>query len=118
MFPEEVEVWYIFPALRREISIELRALGLKNTEIAERLSLTKAAVSQYISGKRAAGFEFDDKFKVKIKKGAKEIKDGGHVVAVIKKLTKELWKTDFVCELHKKFADLPKECDWCENVKN
>lgn len=53
--PQEIEVWYIIPALRREIAkCLIKKRGLSYEKTGEMLGVTKAAVSQYIKGKRAA----------------------------------------------------------------
>ncbi len=51
--PQEIEVWYIIPAIRREMAICLsKEYGTSYDEIAVIMGLTKSAISQYISGKR------------------------------------------------------------------
>ena len=52
--PCEIIVWKILPAIRSEIAKELvEKKGFSQRETAEKLGLTEAAVSRYISGKRA-----------------------------------------------------------------
>ena len=53
--PCEIIVWQILPAIRRELVKNLiKNHGLTQKETAEKLGLTEAAVSRYISGKRGA----------------------------------------------------------------
>lgn len=53
--PQEIEVWYIIPAIRREISKCLvQKHKISYEKIGKLLGLTKSAVSQYIKNKRAA----------------------------------------------------------------
>ena len=59
--PCEVTIWYVMPAVRREIVTYLAKDGkLPRKKIAEALDLTPAAVSQYLNGKRGNNFDFDN----------------------------------------------------------
>jgi|YelNatPaOPRAMG01_1025707.scaffolds.fasta_scaffold21633_5 predicted transcriptional regulator len=53
MLPCENLVKYKIPILKAKLAKELKAKGYKNKEIAKALDVTEAAVSQYLSGKRA-----------------------------------------------------------------
>jgi len=57
--PCEVVVWKILPAIKARLAKDLKAKGMSQKKIAQVLDLTEAAVSQYLSGKRAKGLEFD-----------------------------------------------------------
>ena len=51
--PQEIEVWYIMPAIRKELCrVLLTKHKLTQKEIAKRLNITGAAVSQYKKDKR------------------------------------------------------------------
>jgi predicted transcriptional regulator len=57
--PQEIEVWYVIPAIRRELSkILFDKYKLKQKEISKILGTTEAAVSQYLSKKRAREIKF------------------------------------------------------------
>jgi len=45
---------YVYPSLRRRLVEHMRAMGLKQTEIAELIHLTQSAVSRYINMDRGA----------------------------------------------------------------
>jgi len=72
--PQEIEVWYVIPALRRELA---KALTLKHKlsqkEAAELLGISEAAVSQYIKEKRAKQIKFTRQDKKEIEKTAKKM---------------------------------------------
>ena len=51
--PQEIEVWYVLPAIRKELVVTLKEKNLTQKKIAEFLNITEAAVSQYIKQKRA-----------------------------------------------------------------
>lgn len=61
-FPCEIVVWKILPAIKAKIARELKDKGMKQKDIAKVLDITEAAVSQYLSGKRARDFKIPDKF--------------------------------------------------------
>ena len=67
MQPQEIEVWYVLPALRKELCLDLVEAGVSRTKIAGLLGITEPAVSQYVTGKRASKFEFSPKFKAQVK---------------------------------------------------
>ena len=114
MLPQEVEVWYIIPALRKELTISLKQLGLSQKEIAGKLGITEAAVSQYISGKRGSETEIPESLKLQIMQSAKDIISGkSNLFKEINRLCMETKKTDFICHVHRKYTDLPNNCDLC-----
>ena len=61
--PQEIEVFYILPALRRELAVSLKSAGKSQKAIAGLLGVTEAAVSQYFSSKRASQVKFSDSLK-------------------------------------------------------
>ncbi|HLC55710.1 MAG TPA: hypothetical protein VJJ23_00555, partial [Candidatus Nanoarchaeia archaeon] len=65
--PQEIEVWYIIPALRREFASILKEKGFPQKQIAEKLKLTESAVSQYLKLKRAKDLDFDSNIQKEIK---------------------------------------------------
>ncbi|MGK0232378.1 MAG: putative transcriptional regulator, partial [Patescibacteria group bacterium] len=72
--PQEIEVWYIIPAIRRDLSKELvqtHKVSYENT--GKLLGLTKSAVSQYIKGKRAAKIKLHPEIASEILKSAQKI---------------------------------------------
>jgi hypothetical protein len=108
--PCEIIVWQILPAIRREIVRKLiQDFGLSQKEAAEKLGLTEAAVSRYVSGKRA-DFEIPNgKVSKEIKKSANKI-IGGNKKTVINEtcricdilksnnLIKEI-DIDYICQI-------------------
>ena len=54
IMPQEIEVWYLIPALRKELArIFIKDYGLAQKKAAELLGISGAAVSQYVKEKRA-----------------------------------------------------------------
>ncbi|MBN2518195.1 MAG: helix-turn-helix domain-containing protein [Candidatus Altiarchaeota archaeon] len=50
--PCEIAVWYLLPTIKAELARELVKRGMSQKLVAERLSITQASVSQYLSKKR------------------------------------------------------------------
>ena len=91
LMPQEIEVWYILPAIRKELAKTMLAKGMKQKEIASALNIAKSAVSQYIKEKRAKGIEFDSEMKAEISKSADTIiNDIRQLMPEMKRLC-ELW---------------------------
>lgn len=97
--PQEIGVWYILPAIRKELAFELNKQGLKQTEIAVRLGITKAAVSQYLANKRASNVKFGPRIKEQIKYSAKQIISGSNVMKEIFEIEKLLKRSKIYCKM-------------------
>lgn len=113
MQPQEIEVLYILPAIRRELAIEMKKLGSGQKNIAKLLCVTEAAISQYINSKRASKVKFTKKALLAIKKSARKIKDKNLMLNETQTLLKMLREEGLTCDVHKEFADLPEECLVC-----
>lgn len=70
MLPQELEVWYLIPAVRAELVKVMAKHGLKQREIAKKLGIRESAVSQYIKKKRGHGVNLPEKIKEQINKSA------------------------------------------------
>ncbi len=72
--PCETIVWSVVPIIRKEFSKNLiKNHGLNQKEVANKLGITEAAVSRYISGKRGAIEISDDNILKEIKESVKRI---------------------------------------------
>ena len=113
--PQEIEVWYIIPALRREIAKSMIDTGLTQKKVAEHMAITEAAVSQYLSSKRAKEVVFSNAVLEEIGKSAKNIiEDQIQLVTEMIRLTKLTGVMQVMCDLHKKQdVNLPDGCDVC-----
>ena len=114
--PQEIEVWYIIPALRRELAKSMiNDLKLTQKHIAKIMGLTEAAVSQYLHSKRGKEVIFSDAVLKEIKKSAKEIaKNERLLIQEMMKLTNLTGVKHIMCDVHKKHdAKLPTNCDIC-----
>ena len=80
--PCEIIVWSIVPTIRKEFAKKLiENHDLTQRAVANKLGITEAAVSRYISGKRGALEITDDEISEEIKESAKRIvKENGTTV--------------------------------------
>lgn len=117
ILPQEVEVWYLIPSLRKELAkVFVRDFKLNQKKSAEILSITEAAVSQYFKSKRAHELKFSAKEIAEIKKTAgKIIRDEKNAMKHFYSLCVKFRGSESICRLHKKhdktFLD---KCDLCK----
>lgn len=116
VMPQEIEVWYLIPALRRELAkIFIKEYDLNQKKVAEILGITEAAVSQYLNSKRGHEIKFSKDGLNQIKKSAKEmIENRDSAMKKIYDLCVLLRETKVICELHKnQDKSVEKNCDIC-----
>jgi len=99
--PQEIEVWYIIPAIRREMSSCLiKDYKVSYEKVGRILGVSKAAVSQYLKGKRAAKIKLPKEVKPKIMASCKTLsKDKGSSVEEITKILKFIRDKNLPCEV-------------------
>jgi len=74
LLPQEIEVWYIIPAVRKELAKLLtRKYEMSYEKAGLILGISKAAVSQYLSNKRANKIKLKPEVKKEVAKSAKII---------------------------------------------
>jgi hypothetical protein len=80
--PCEIIVWSVVPIIRKELAKSLiENHDLIQRAVADKLGITEAAVSRYVSGKRGALEITDDEILEEIKESAKRIvKENGTAV--------------------------------------
>jgi predicted transcriptional regulator len=72
--PQEIEVWYVIPAIRRELAKLLtKKYGLSYDKAGEILGITKAAISQYNKNKRASKINLRPNILREIEKSARRM---------------------------------------------
>ena len=114
--PQEIEVWYIIPALRRELTKSMiNDFSLTQKQIANNIGLTEAAVSQYLHSKRAKDVIFSKAILDEIKISAKRIIDNPDtLLQEMIRITKLTDVKHVLCDMHKKYdSTLPENCDVC-----
>ncbi len=116
VMPQELEVWYLIPALRKELAkIFISEYGLKQKRVAECLGMTEAAISQYLKSKRGNEIKFSEKAMKEIKKSAKAvIESKSDMIKEIYGLCGSLRKSKAMCDFHRlRDRKIPKNCNIC-----
>jgi predicted transcriptional regulator len=107
--PQEIEVWYVIPAIRRELSRLLTTQhGLSYEKTGNALGISKAAISQYQKNKRAGKIKLNPKVLKEVEKSAKLISNDNNktvkeILRVLnfmreKKLTFEICENNEDCK--------------------
>lgn len=111
MLPQELEVWYVIPAIRKELSKNLTAFGLKQKEVALLFGVSEACVSNYFKSKRAGDVTFNKEMKSLIHESALRLSKGKSCfIKEVQWLCKAFKKGEHLCSLHKRFEN--KMCDY------
>ncbi|MBU3912981.1 MAG: transcriptional regulator [Nanoarchaeota archaeon] len=111
--PQEIEVWYIIPAVRREFArvlVEKHELTMEKA--GEIIGVTKAAVSQYLKNKRAGLFKIPKSIKREIEKSAEVIvREKNLAVREIMRILEMVKTAKCSCEICKKYnSEITKMC--------
>ena len=122
--PCELVVWHLLPAIRSELAKALGEEHILQKDIADYMGITRASVSQYISGKRGSNMELPEETELKIKELAKRIitedMSPFEVMKSICPICREVRKKKILCDLHKKIdksKGIPDECDFWKEVE-
>ena len=116
--PQEIEVWYIIPAIRKELAkLFVKDHKLSYEKAGVILGISKAAVSQYISNKRATKFKLPQPIKTEIAKSAKKlVKTPNQAPMEIEKIIKIIRTKKCSCDLCKKYnPEIIKLCH-CKSI--
>lgn len=101
--PCEFSMWYIVPYIRSRVAQSMvRDLGMKQAHAARKLGVTDAAVSQYLSGKRAKTEMDEDWLLEEIRVSAKIMSDADKEETIsqeICRVCKLVQDSDFVKKL-------------------
>ena len=105
LLPQEIEVWYIIPAIRKELAKQLtKKHELSYEKAGAILGVSKAAVSQYLSNKRANKIKLIPEVKKEVAKSAKMIAENPKLaLGEMQRLLKYMKDKKCSCDVCKKF---------------
>lgn len=118
--PQEIEVWYILPALRKELAkIFVTEYHLSQKETAQMLGLTESAISQYLNEKRATEVSFSQEDLGKIKETAKKIiRDKENLLKYLYDISMRFRGSKVICDIHRRHdKSLPEDCKVCMGLQ-
>ena len=113
LLPQEIEVWYIIPAVRKELARVLTGkYGLSFEKAGDALGVSKAAVSQYLSNKRANKIKLSAEIKKEVAKSGKIIAENPKMaLGEMQRILKVMKDKKCSCEVCKKYnKDVIKFC--------
>ncbi|MBI4441576.1 hypothetical protein HY639_05390 [Candidatus Woesearchaeota archaeon] len=113
VYPQEVEVLYMLPAIRREFAHYFKSIGLEQKEIARLLKVSEPSVSHYLKAKRATQVTFSDKDKGEIAKSAENLRQNKSLVDETARLLYLLKESRVTCKVCIGVTDTPKDCNAC-----
>jgi len=112
--PQEIELWYVIPALRRELCKALKQKNLSQNKISKLLGITPAAISQYLNSKRGHKINFPVHIKREIKKSAENIINGqSEAFREIHFLCELIKQERILCAIHRAHGHVMDNCDLC-----
>ena len=99
ILPQEIEVWYIIPAIRRDMAkIMTSEYQTSYERTGEIIGITKAAVSEYLNNKRAAKIKLHEKAFEEIRNSCKKLVDGkSDIVKEIQRILDVIRKKKLHC---------------------
>jgi len=103
--PQEIEVWYIIPAVRKEIAKCLyKNHKLTYEKIGKILGISKSAVCQYLCNKRASKLKIPKNIKKEIEKSSEVIADDEKKALIeIQRILKIIKTSGCECQVCKKY---------------
>ena len=114
LHPQEVEVFYLLPAIRREIATALKAIGKDQKQTAKILGVSEPSVSNYFRAKRATEVQFSEAIKKEIQKIARTLKIPQDTIKAAQKILKLIHQEKQMCKVCKDInKTLAKECEAC-----
>ena len=111
LLPQEVEVHYIIPTIRKYFAHYLNQNGMNQTEISKIFGITKSAVSQYFSKKRGNKIAFQKDFVKEIEIATKQITDKYTFMYQMQKLLLKLKNDYSICTIHEQINPNLNNCN-------
>ena len=109
LFPQEIEVWYVLPAIRKAFATSLITAGKPQKEIAAMMGLTEAAISQYKKDKRAHELQ---EIKAEVEKSVPRIlQDSQQLFPEMMRINEYIKSSGLFCKLHRSKSYTPEGCE-------
>lgn len=111
--PCEIVVQKVLPAIRAELARILLEEGLPRQQVANKLGLSKAAISQYMSAKRGKDVSFPSEIDEKINELARNLAGsltGDDAVSNLCNVCKNIQSSGWLCKEHLQKSD---SCTYC-----
>lgn len=114
IYPAEVEVLYLLPAIRRQLALYLKERGLGQGEIARILKVSEPSISHYLKAKRATKVSFSEQENEEIRKSAEKLlQNNACLVKETEFILSILKNNRSTCKICSEVTDMPKDCTVC-----
>lgn len=114
MMRQEIEVWEIIPAIRKEFARTFVSMGFSQRKTAQALNLTEAAVSNYLRDKRGASVSLPQSVVDEIKISAEKIiKEQANLCEEMQRISDLDAIMKIICRLHKERSCVSESCTIC-----
>jgi len=107
--PQEVEVFYIIPSIRKYITMCLKDSGLSQKAIAKILRVRESTISQYVNDKRA-NIKLSSDIQKLIKGITPDIKNHSDLVRIIQEVLMKIRTSGEICKIHMMVSKVPEGC--------
>ena len=118
IFPQEIEVWYVLPMIRKKIALKIVEKGMQQKDVAKIMGITPAAVCQYKKDKRAKNDFFDEELNQELEESVKNIIKNNRVLAEeIIRLNNLAKEKGIICKIYKEkcaLKGMEKDCSYCQ----
>ena len=112
LFPQEIEVWYVLPAIRKAFAIGLISAGLSQKKVAKLMGVTEAAISQYKTHKRAHEASINDEITHEVKKSIPTIiKTPELLFQEMMRVNNFIKSSGLFCKIHRSKSPTPEGCE-------
>ena len=111
--PQEVEVWFVLPALRKLFVVSLKKQGLKQNKIAKLMNITESAVSQYLKNKRGDTIKFSNEIINTVLKSTLKIANHEKYKLEFQKILRKIKKSKFMCTVCHDHTNSKENCNIC-----
>jgi len=119
--PCHAVVWYLLPTIGAELARQLAKRGMPQKEIAKRLGVTPAAVSQYMKGARGAEVKLGRESLEGICKLADEVEKGkadeARVILSVCGICRTAWRERVLCVHYRDMGGGGPICAVCKDGK-
>lgn len=118
-YPQEIEVWFLLPAIRKMIAFELIKKGKSQKEVAKIMGVTEASISHYKRSKRAT-IDILDTPQIQdqiLKATEKVIEDNSCLTLEVLRINQLLKESGFLCKIYKAntlLCDKDWPCNSCD----
>ena len=109
--PQEIEVYYVLPTIRKYFTLCLKERGMSQKEIAKLLGLQPSTVSQYVKNKRASNVKFSSEVETFIKNASNSINTTSDIIKQTQSVLNFIRDTGNLCKIHQQVTKMPCRCD-------